>query len=283
MNRIVTGIVLGVLSVAGLIMLSFNNLSNENKKDKKKTYSIVTEWRLPEVLNEVSGIDWLGNNRLACIQDEDGVIFIFNLKTSKIEMEITFAGHGDYEDIRVIGEDAFVLRSDGAIFKVSNFRKINKTTTKIETFLTEDHNMESLARAKDDKALLLVPKNREPEDDSYKGVYRFSLVEDKLEKTPIQKLQMKDPLLVDLKGKLRKRLQPSALGLNPVSKEYYILDGRSKRLIIANEDFELQKLHFLAKKDFKQAEGITFSEDGTLYISNEGKGGKANILEIALK
>ncbi|SHG71416.1 Uncharacterized protein YjiK [Salegentibacter echinorum] len=283
MNRIVTGIVLGVLCVAGLIMLSFNSLSNENKKDKKKTYSIVTEWRLPEVLDEVSGIDWLGDNRLACIQDEDGVIFIFNLKTSKIEKEITFAGHGDYEDIRVIDEDAYVLRSDGTIFKVSNFRKINKTTTKIETFLTEDHNMESLARAKNDKALLLVPKNREPEDDSYKGIYRFSLAEDKLEETPIQKLQMKDPLLADLKGKLRKKLQPSAVGLNPVSKEYYILDGRSKRLIIANEDFKLKKLHFLAKKDFKQAEGITFSEDGTVYISNEGKGGKANILEIALK
>lgn len=283
MNKIVTAIVLGVLCVAGLIMLSFNSLSNENKKGKKKTYKIVTEWRLPEVLDEVSGIDWLGENRLACIQDEDGVIFIFNLETSKIEKKITFGGHGDYEDIKVIGEDAYVLRSDGTIFKMSNFRKPNKKTTKIETFLTEDHNMESLARAKDNKALLLVPKDREPEDDSYKGIYRFSLVENKLEKTPIHKLQMKDPLLADLNGKLRKKLQPSAMGWNPVSHEYFILDGRSKRLITTNEDFQLKKLHFLAKKDFKQAEGITFSEDGTLYISNEGKGGKANILEIALK
>lgn len=283
MNRIVTGIVLGVLSIAGLIMFSFNSLSNENRDSKKKTYKIITEWQLPKVLDEVSGIDWLGDDRLACIQDEDGVIFIFNLKTSKIEKEITFGGHGDYEDIRVIGEDAYVLRSDGTIFKVSNFRKANKTTTKIETFLTRDHNMESLARTKDHKALLLVPKDREPKDDSYKGVYRFYLTENKLEKAPIQKLQMKDSLLKELKGKLRKKLQPSAMGLNPVSNEYFILDGRSKRLIIANKDFQLKKLHFLAKKDFKQAEGITFSDDGTLYISNEGEDGIANILEIALK
>jgi uncharacterized protein YjiK len=94
---------------------------------------------------------------------------------------------------------------------------------------------------------------------------------------------MKDPLIANLKGKLRQKLQPSALGINPVTKEYYILDGRSARLVIAGSDFQLNKLHSLAEEDFEQAEGITFSEDGKIYISNEGKGAKANILEIELK
>jgi len=235
------------------------------------------------VLDEVSGIDWIGDNRLACIQDEDGIIFIFNLKTSEIEKEITFEGAGDYEDIRVVGKDAYVLRSDGTIFQVSNFMESNIEIIKYDTFLTEDHNMESLAWDKSNNRLLLVPKAREPEDDSFKGVYEFPLKDKQLKKTPIHKLQMKDPLLADLKGKLRQKLRPSALGINPVTKEYYILDGRSARLVIAGSDFQLNKLHSLAEEDFEQAEGITFSEDGKIYISNEGKGAKANILEIELK
>ena len=283
MNKIVTIIVLGVLSVAGLIMLSFNSFSNQNTASKEKTYKILKEWRLPGVLDEVSGIDWIGDNRLACIQDEDGIIFIFNLKTSEIEKEITFEGAGDYEDIRVVGKDAYVLRSDGTIFQVSNFMESNIEIIKYDTFLTEDHNMESLAWDKSNNRLLLVPKAREPEADSFKGVYEFPLKDKQLKKTPIHKLQMKDPLLADLKGKLRQKLRPSALGINPVTKEYYILDGRSARLVIAGSDFQLNKLHSLAEEDFEQAEGITFSEDGKIYISNEGKGAKANILEIELK
>ena len=43
---------------------------------------------------------------------------------------------------------------------------------------------------------------------------------------------------------------------------------------------KLLKLHKLYEESFPQPEGITFAPDGTLYISNEGKGGTANILEV---
>lgn len=35
--------------------------------------------------------------------------------------------------------------------------------------------------------------------------------------------------------------------------------------------------------NFPQPEGITFSPDGTLYISTEGKGGDAKIIEVVIK
>ena len=46
---------------------------------------------------------------------------------------------------------------------------------------------------------------------------------------------------------------------------------------------KLKKRYALREDDFAQAEGLTFSKNGRIFISNEGKGGKANILEVIFK
>jgi len=93
---------------------------------------------------------------------------------------------------------------------------------------------------------------------------------------------MKDQLLRDRETKLSKKIQPSALAID-ANKNFYILDGRAPQLIIADSAMNLEKRYSLHKDDFEQAEGLTFSEDGRLFISNEGKGGKANIKEVVFK
>ena len=40
---------------------------------------IANKWELPRVLEEVSGIDYIDKERIACIQDEVGELFIYNL------------------------------------------------------------------------------------------------------------------------------------------------------------------------------------------------------------
>jgi hypothetical protein len=62
-----------------------------------------------------------------------------------------------------------------------------------------------------------------------------------------------------------------------------MLDGSKPKILVANKDWKLTKLYELDKNVFYQPEGITFSEDGRLFISNEGKKGKPNILEVELK
>ena len=48
-------------------------------------------------------------------------------------------------------------------------------------------------------------------------------------------------------------------------------------LLIINQAGEIQHMVKLSKKIHRQPEGITFAKDGTLYISNEGKGGHGRI------
>ena len=104
----------------GLVgMVSFEAQPPGNT-DQKVNYRILQKWKLPDILEEVSAIAWIEKDRVACVQDEEGSIFIYNLKTSQLEEEIPFGKEGDYEGIATIKGDAYVLRSDGVIFKIRN-------------------------------------------------------------------------------------------------------------------------------------------------------------------
>lgn len=281
MNKIVAIIVIGVLSLTGLILFGYKEfVPEEMREDETVTYKIINKWKLPRELDEVSGIDWIGNNKLACIQDEDGIIYIFNLETSEVEQRIEFGGPGDYEDLRIVGEDAYVLRSDGKIFELQDYLSGKPDIKSYSNFLTKEQNFESLAWDNNNGRLLLVIKDGEPEEKEYKGVYEFSLANMKVKKTPVYRLNLSDRILRDRETKLRKNFAPSGLALHPGNKNFYFLDGRAPQLIITDININIKKHYALDKDDFEQAEGITFSEDGRLFISNEGKGGKANILEI---
>ena len=62
---------------------------------------------------------------------------------------------------------------------------------------------------------------------------------------------------------------PSAIGIHPVSGDILITDGTSSKLLVMNQDGRINRLVELGK-DFAQPEGITFSPEGEVFISNEG-------------
>ncbi len=125
-------IVLGVLTVAGFLIFGVDSISNSARAKESDSVQIEKKWELPKILREVSGIAHMGNNKIACVQDEDGIIFIYDLVSSRIEEEIEFAGAGDYEGISLVGETAYVLRSDGTIFEVTNFNKAAPQTSNMQ-------------------------------------------------------------------------------------------------------------------------------------------------------
>src|SRR5690606_40646251 len=69
------------------------------------------KFELHESLNEISGITDINNNRIACIHDEDGIIFILDLSSGEIVSQFRFAGEGDYEGITRVDQTFYVLQS----------------------------------------------------------------------------------------------------------------------------------------------------------------------------
>lgn len=265
-------------------ILAFSIQPTNTVNSSKKDYTIVKSWKLPKILEEVSGIDWLSQNEIACVQDEDGIIFIYDLALNKITEQIPFAGPGDYEGIAIHNDDAFVMRSDGTIFQVLRFRESDKKVSKFQTAFSARNNMETLELDAINHHLITAPKDRDLEDDSFKGLYHIPLDSTKMSTQPNIRINMNDGALKSYlkKKKIYKTFSPSDVAIHPKTGEYYVLEGIKPKLVILDKDGTIKKVHELDKKTFAQPEGITFSPDGTLYISNEAGEKAANIREVLI-
>jgi DNA-binding beta-propeller fold protein YncE len=261
----------------------------KNKKDDKEdadvssAIAINEKWEMPTALTEISGFVYLDNNRFACIQDEQGKIFIYNTANNKIEKEIPFGDKGDYEGIAVVGQAAYVLRSDGTIFEVSNFNAAKPKVKEYDTPLTVEQDSESLCYDQKNNRLLVAVKGDDPNSKDYKGIYGFDLTSKKMAETPVLKIDLTNPLLEE-EGKKKSggEFYPSEIALHPTTGDIYILDGKDAKLLIMDAEGNDKNLFQLNTSDFPQAEGQAFSPDGELFVSNEGGDGKGTILKVSI-
>ena len=76
---------------------------------------------LPDVLREISGLTNINTTTVACIQDEHGIVFIYDVLKNEIKGQFDFHIDGDYEGIARVNKTLYILRSDGALLKVSDF------------------------------------------------------------------------------------------------------------------------------------------------------------------
>ena len=280
MKKIIPVILILVIGI--LVIYSFKQKPSGGELTSSD-YEIIKKWELPEILNEISGIVWIGDHRIACVQDEDGEIFLYNLKTSKLENSVSFAGGGDYEGVTVLGENAYVLRSDGVIFEIREFQKENP---QVKEYLTKTNqlpgiNLEGLCADAANNRLLLAVKERKNSPD-YKEIYAFDLDKKDSDEDPLYKVTLADPIFTKVKGKPEKKFSPGEIGIHPQTGEHYILDGSRPKLLITGKDGTPKELIIFQPKDFGNPEGLTFSPEGDLYISNEAEDAPANILQITL-
>lgn len=273
-------ITVGIMAMA----YAFTNSINNDIKPIHSNYVITKTWKLPSALNEVSGISWIATNTIACIQDEEGVIYIYDLDKHSIIKEIPFAGSGDYEGIAVADTNAYVMRSDGLVYVISDYNTASKSTTSFQTGFNANNNMESLYFNPKSNMLITAPKDRDSNSDTYKGIYQISSDDMESSKPPLFKINMNDQALKNFKGKKEyKTFNPSDIAINPITNEMYVLEGKNPKLLVLDADGNFKALHHLNPSEFPQPEGITFSPEGTLYISSEAKNGSATIQLVEFK
>lgn len=296
--------ILVVMVVVGLPLLFWNDIKGafssedriaeeggkkkKRKKDKQAlppstNVKVIERWELPPVLTEISGIEYLGDTRFACIQDEQGTIFIYNTASGRIEKEVPFAGAGDFEGIAIKDNTAWVVQSDGRLYEVANFKEAKPAVRTYTTSLTADHDVEGLTWDRKHDRLLLAIKGEEPGSSDYKGIYAFDLASKKLDAEPVLKINLADPVFQGMKKKKRTNLmQPSEIEVHPQTGDIYVSEGASPKLLVMGADGTKKKLYTLDASHFPQSEGLAFTPEGELFISNEGKGGRGTIVKVAI-
>jgi uncharacterized protein YjiK len=258
----------------------------------------VKTWQMPPELVEISGITWIDTDRAAAIQDEQGIIFIYNLKDERVEKQIDFGMAGDYEGISLVNGNYFVIRADGHLFEISDAGKI---MNQYDLPLSVTDNIESFFYDARNNRLLIGQKDG-PKDAGSKEIYSFDLGSRSFNATPVYSLDLSHPAITCLgsnatesengtngkKGKKKEKknkasiLRPSELAIHPISRDIYIADGPNQRILILTPDGTPKHFLTLDKQVHPKTEGLMFSPEGELYVSSEGVKNAGNISRVTI-
>lgn len=250
---------------------------------------------LPEILHEISGLTMIDQNTFACVQDEVGIVFFYNMENEKIIRQIHFEKEGDYEGITEVGNDLYILRSDGHLTKLKNYKSENY---KIETFDTKvpARDNEGLCFDEAHNRLLIGCKSSidmESDNKNLRAIFGFDLKTNSLSSTPVFEFDVNElrvfaddsgikmPDKGEKKGKKKEGLlkfKISAIAIHPLTQQLYLISAKDHLLFVFNENGKPEYVELLDQKLFNKAEGITFLANGDLLITNEGQDHKPTLL-----
>jgi hypothetical protein len=241
---------------------------------------------LPVILREVSDITSINNSTIACIQDEKGILFKFDLKKGVVVSRDSFYVDGDYEGIAKVKNDIFVLRSDGVLLEIKNGVKGGLAVQTYDTGIPATNN-EGLCYDEKNNRLLIASKSRSSNVQDARDkrmIYAFDLTTKKLKDQPFIEMDIqairsfvgaKYGLVDSVAAKIRVR--PSAIAIHPVDHKLYVLTATGFVLCIYNGD-KLEDVIKLNPALFNKAEGISFMRNGDIIISNEAGANAAGTL-----
>lgn len=250
---------------------------------------------LSSELLEVSGLTDVSETKIACVQDEKGIIFTYDLLTKEIEEKITFGADADYEGLTRVDDVLYTLSSDGMLFETKSIWK--KPVTKSYDLNLPSPDNEGLCYDEKNKRLLIAPKSKigkGPEFKDSRAIFVFDLKKKELEKEPLFYFSIEEIYaFADSKGiekdstfkkngQLNKNqnFRPASIAVHPKTGDIYVISAEDFNMVVFSESGEIKDYFSLDKSIFPKPEGITFLNDGTMIITNEGVEGNATLVVI---
>jgi hypothetical protein len=278
-----------------LLTLSCQNQSNETK-GKIEGYNLSSpdiRIVLPKILHEISGQAVIDSATIACIQDEKGILFLYDMINDRIRAEYPFSGDGDYEDIARVDSTIYILRSDGKIFEIRNFGTKNDVSESFRTGIPCEES-EGLCFDNRNNRLLISCKGETHKKDLRNKivVYSIDINKKKLSDNPVIAFDLtKVRNLVSgskespgMKNKKRTKpvitLKISAIAVHPLTGELFMLSAIDYMIYVSSMDGTIRSFEPLNRKLFNQAEGLSFLPNGDMLITNEGGEGKPSLLRF---
>lgn len=254
---------------------------------------------LPDELEEISGLSLDETGRyLLAVEDENGRVYFLDRTSGRIEKTVDFWKDGDYEGIEAVGEEVYVVKNTGTLYRISNIGTDAQSVEKYNDFLTDDNDVEGLAWDARQQRLLLACKaaGDDGADAAHERcIFAFDPRTGQLDPEPVVVIRRDDVKAylrtaprVDGYEKLCEffieeeeyELSPSSLAVHPLTGDLYLTSSRGKILMVVRPDGSIRHVEKLRKEQFPQPEGLCFAADGTLYLSSEGRKGPALIYRL---
>jgi len=230
--------------------------------------------KLPPSLKEISGITFTPDGRLFGMQDESSVVYQIDISSGEIIKKFAVGSSvmkGDFEDIEFVNGNFYLIKSNGDLYEFKEAGDNEYSDYVLhETELKQSFDVEGLCYDGKTNSLLLACKgNSGTGNADEKAIYSFSL--------DTKKLEPKPRFTIPLSG-FKKEFNPSGIKKHPVKNTFFVIAANGNELIELSEDGIIIDRESLNPKIHEQPEGIAFSKNNELLISNEGKSGKGYIV-----
>ncbi|MCY2957238.1 MAG: SdiA-regulated domain-containing protein [Planctomycetota bacterium] len=238
---------------------------------------------LPAELREISGITAIDANTVACVQDEKGAIYFFDLREGRVVRRAKFGPKGDYEGLAVVRDEFFVLRSDGVLLRLQAVDDRFEIVQTIELHIGQKE-FEGLACDRDGKQLIIAPKSVAKDEQDVRTLFAVDLAKLELFAAPLLSLRVAAVAVaarqlgvtlaskVTDKGKLKLdlSLRLSEVAVAPDTGDFWLLSGADRTMLVVDRAGKVKGLHQFAEATLAQPEGATFLPNGELVIASEG-------------
>ena len=300
MKLVLAGVITVVASLVGISCSSDRGMADRSdlsasaeKMAAKKEAGSMPGYRLeapdtlhtlPDILEEASGLTDVSATEVAMVQDELGIIFLFNIDTGQITREVPFASRGDYEGMTRVDNAMYVLESKGHLFEVQNWLGDKNVIQRWLPLPTSDN--EGLCFDPVEDRILLSPKSRWKKGEvpkSIRPIFAVDIGSGKLLHEPVFVLNTDDIVRFALQHdleipskaykeggeKIDLKFKPASLAVHPVTNDIFVISAVNRVLASFNRAGEVTGVHFLDAETFPKPEGITFLPNSSLVISSE--------------
>ncbi len=223
---------------------------------------------LPTRLREISGLAMSEDGRLFGHGDEKGVIYQIDYQSGKIIKSFSLgriAVRADFEGLAIAGNRFFLVTSWGNLYEFSEGKDEGYVSYQVHrTPLTLANDVEGLCYDPDTHSLLLACKE-------YPG---RGYAKNKAILLPVQELRRKSR---------HKLFNPSGIERHPKTGTFFVIAAQGESIIEVSSSGDVLDQVTFRSGVHKQPEGITFSPDFTLLISDEGGRKRAKLTRYPVR
>ena len=239
--------------------------------------------KLPQALDEISGIVYYPKDRsVLAINDEVGWLYKIHLKEDPDIQKWKYSNGADFEDLVLSDSTFYVLESNGNILKFKFVRPDSAASQEFIFPAPGKNEFEILYHDPRENKLILLCKDCEIDNKNSLTAFSFDL--DSMAYSPNPAFVINIKKIEDLLDEKRLRFKPSAAAIHPKTGELFIISSVNKVLVVADLNGVPKKVYKISPRLYKQPEGMTFTSNGDMIISNESADiGAANILFFKYK
>lgn len=230
------------------------------------------QWKLPDKLNEISGLALTGDSRLLAVTDEAAIVYELDYAEGRLVKAFALGEptvRGDFEGIAHGQGRVWLMTSEGSIYESAEGEDGERVTfDEYRTGLGEFCEFEGLAFRQSDRVLLLLCKKvRKKSGLEGLAIFAWSTASREVDRAKTMALPHRE-----IAAALRRtRLSPSGMAIAPQGGNLLIVAARQTAVIelAPNGDFRDARALPLAVRH-RQLEGIEILPAGDILVADEG-------------